>query len=228
MSDWTKFRDTAEAAAVLVGNYYFPGSSMITKHLVSDGAEEKLDSKEGKLLQLGTGGTGALNGNLANWTGGGEGGMNLPFNIGKAPVSGIDLGGPGSSPSNMPVDWSAAPNESSAETARLLGQNQSAKGVPVDNNVSPFTQAKETYSKVSDAKAMMDVASSLSKNAQQQQQQGTDAPADMEINGSNNRVNDQRRQALLEKAAELRQRIAQLRAQVAREQSVKQTAGTPA
>ena len=62
----------------------------------------------------------------------------------------------------------------------------------------------------------------------QQQQQGTDAPASMEINGSNNKTNDTRRQALLEKAAELRQKIAELRAQIAREQSTQQATGTPA
>jgi len=68
MSLWTKLRDTAESAAVLVGNYYLPGSSAITSKLTSEGSQKQLGSTVGQLAQLGSGGYGALEGNLANYS----------------------------------------------------------------------------------------------------------------------------------------------------------------
>lgn len=67
MSLWTDIRDTAESAAVLAGNYVLPGSSVVTSNLVSNGAQDQLNSTLGKYLQLGTGGAGAYAGNLANY-----------------------------------------------------------------------------------------------------------------------------------------------------------------
>jgi hypothetical protein len=67
MSFWTDLRDTVESGAVLAGNYLLPGSSLITSKLVSDGSQKQLNSTVGQLAQLGTGGAGALEGNLANY-----------------------------------------------------------------------------------------------------------------------------------------------------------------
>ena len=67
MSLWTDLRDTAESAAVVAGNYVLPGSSLITSKLVSDGSKEQLNSDLGILAQLGSGGAGAMEGNLANY-----------------------------------------------------------------------------------------------------------------------------------------------------------------
>lgn len=72
MGWWTELRDSVEAAAVVGGNYFLPGSSLVTSHLVSDGAKEKLNTDWGKLATLGSGGYGAYEGNLANWTGGAD------------------------------------------------------------------------------------------------------------------------------------------------------------
>lgn len=68
MSFWTDIRDTAESAAVLAGNYYLPGSSLVTSKLVSEGSQKQLGSTVGQLAQLGFGGYGAMEGNLANYS----------------------------------------------------------------------------------------------------------------------------------------------------------------
>ncbi len=209
MSDWTEFRDTAEAAAVIAGNYYFPGSSLITKHLVSDAAEEKLDSDAGRLLQLGSGGFGASNGNLANWTGG-EGGS-LPFGGDSSPIPAKSAG----------FDWSTAPDESAAETSRLLGQNSSASGTPVDTSgVIDWGAKAEKWAK---EKAIeQGIQQAVGGNKQQQ-------PTDESSSTTEASDKAARRQALMEKAQRLREQIAALRAQAVRESAIPQTVlGNPA
>lgn len=67
MSLWTKLRDAGETAAVLTGNYFLPGSSLVTSKLASEGSQNQLNSKGGKLAQLGTGGAGAYNGQFSNY-----------------------------------------------------------------------------------------------------------------------------------------------------------------
>lgn len=68
MSFWTELRDTVETGAVLAGNYFLPGSSLVTSKLVSKGSQDQLNSDLGQLAQLGTGGYGAYEGNLANYS----------------------------------------------------------------------------------------------------------------------------------------------------------------
>ena len=60
-------RDPLEAAAVVVGNYYFPGSSILTSKLVSDGAKEQLNTPEFRIANLGAGAYGSYDGNFANY-----------------------------------------------------------------------------------------------------------------------------------------------------------------
>lgn len=67
MSWWTDLRDTVESAAVLAGNYFLPGSSLVTSHLVSEGSQNQLNSTLGQIAQLGSGGWGAVEGNLTNY-----------------------------------------------------------------------------------------------------------------------------------------------------------------
>lgn len=210
MSDWTEFRDTAEAAAVIVGNYYFPGSSLITKHLVSDGAEEKLDSDTGRVLQLGSGGFGASNGNLANWTGG-DGGTLPSFGGDSSPIPAKSAG----------FDWSAAPDESAAETTRLLNQDASATGTPIDNATGVDWGAK-AQNWVKEKAIEQGIQQAVGGNKQQQPVEDTE-PA----TGASDKA--ERRQALIEKAQKLREQIAALRAQAARESAIPQTVlGNPA
>jgi hypothetical protein len=67
MSLWTDIRDTVESAASLAGNYFLPGSSLVTSQLVSEGSQDQLGSTLGQIGQLATGGLGVANGNLANY-----------------------------------------------------------------------------------------------------------------------------------------------------------------
>lgn len=67
MSFWTKLRDTAESVGTVAGDYFLPGSSLVTNKLVSEGAQEQLNSDLGKLTQLGASGLGAYGGKLSNY-----------------------------------------------------------------------------------------------------------------------------------------------------------------
>lgn len=67
MSLWTDIRDTAESGAVVAGNYFLPGSGLVTGQLVSDGSKKQLGSTVGQLAMLGSGAMGAMDGNLANY-----------------------------------------------------------------------------------------------------------------------------------------------------------------
>lgn len=52
---FTGIRDTLESAASLAGNYFLPGSSLVTDHLVSKGSQRQLGSTIGQIAQAGTG-----------------------------------------------------------------------------------------------------------------------------------------------------------------------------
>ena len=214
MSDWTKIRDTTETAAVLAGNYFFPGSSMITSHLVSDGSQEQLNSDAGKLAQLGTGGTGIYDGNLANWVGGNGNGLKLPSFMGGGESASV--AGP---TSTSGVDWANAPDQSAAETSRLLRQDATANGTPVgaDTSINWGAKAEEFAQK----KAIEAGVNQAMGGNKQQQQPVDEAPQTMP------KQDDSRRQALMQKAAELRARIAELRSRISQQESVQQTTGIP-
>lgn len=57
---FTKIRDVAQSAAVLVANKYIPGSSMFTAGLTSKGSQKLLNSGIGKALQMATSGGGNI------------------------------------------------------------------------------------------------------------------------------------------------------------------------
>lgn len=67
MSFFTKIRDAVQSVASVVGNYFLPGSSIVTSKLTSKGSQEQLNSTVGKLAQLGTGAAGLANGQWANY-----------------------------------------------------------------------------------------------------------------------------------------------------------------
>jgi hypothetical protein len=67
MGFFTSLRDTLESGAVLAGNYLLPGSGLVTSQLVSNGAKDQLGSTLGQAAMLGSGGYGAMEGNLANY-----------------------------------------------------------------------------------------------------------------------------------------------------------------
>lgn len=64
---WSGVRDPLESLAVLAGNYYLPGSSLLTSRLASKESQGQLGSPVGVLAQLGTGASGAYAGNLGNY-----------------------------------------------------------------------------------------------------------------------------------------------------------------
>ena len=132
MGWWTDLRDTAEAVAVPVGNYFLPGSSLVTSHLVSDGAKQKLNSDFGNLAMLGSGIAGGANGNMSNYSG-----LNDMFTA--PPTSGVDyqngadIGGAGSSPATLGGTGSAPATPAFAPTTVAQGNN-----LPVDTTTGPI------------------------------------------------------------------------------------------
>jgi hypothetical protein len=73
MSFWTDIRDTVESVASVAGNYFLPGSGLVTSNLVSKGAQEQLGSGLGQIAMIGSGLYGGLPtdmggaGNMANY-----------------------------------------------------------------------------------------------------------------------------------------------------------------
>ena len=67
MSWFTDLRDTFESAASVAGNYFLPGSGLITSQLVSSGAQDQLHSPLGQLAMIGSGVGGGLNNQFGNY-----------------------------------------------------------------------------------------------------------------------------------------------------------------
>jgi len=57
--NWVSIRDQLEAAAVVAGNYFVPGSSLLTSQLVTEGAQENLNTDVGRVANLTAGLAGA-------------------------------------------------------------------------------------------------------------------------------------------------------------------------
>lgn len=202
MSLWTDIRDTTETAAVLAGNYYVPGSSVITSKLVSDGSQEQLDSDVGKLAQLGTGGAGAADGNLSNWVGGDSGG-----------VSGIDLGGAGGSPGSWFGNGEIG-DTSAVSGIDLGGPGSSPATLGNGFDFSNLSKAKDVYDALTGDKKSSGGGSSGGGGRSVSTGQSAQSQDD------DYQQKAAQRERLMAKAQSLRQRIAALRAQVAREQTV--------
>lgn len=67
MSFWTDIRDTVESAAVVAGNYFLPGSGLVTSNLASSGSQDQLNSGLGRVAMIGSGVAGGVGGNLSNY-----------------------------------------------------------------------------------------------------------------------------------------------------------------
>ena len=67
MSFWTDIRDTVESAAVVAGNYFLPGSGLVTSNLASSGSQDQLNSGLGRAAMIGSGVAGGLNNQLSNY-----------------------------------------------------------------------------------------------------------------------------------------------------------------
>jgi len=64
---WKSIRNVFQTVAVVVGNYFLPGSSTVTSKLVSKGAQKNLDSTLGKIATMASGVAGSAAGNLSNY-----------------------------------------------------------------------------------------------------------------------------------------------------------------
>lgn len=67
MSFFTDIRDSLESAAVVAGNYFLPGSGLVTSNLASSGSQDQLNSGLGRVAMLGSGVAGGVGGNLSNY-----------------------------------------------------------------------------------------------------------------------------------------------------------------
>lgn len=134
MGWWTDLRDTVESAAVVAGNYFVPGSSLITSKLTSEGSQKQLNSSLGKLAQLGSGLSGAGVG--SEYTGipasGGYNSLSEMFSSNPSSAmgyeNGADIGGAGSSPANMGSDVAAATAPTAAATPPAFTPSTVAQG----------------------------------------------------------------------------------------------------
>lgn len=65
--NFVDIRDGLQTAAVIAGNYYLPGSSLLTSQLVTKGAQENLNSDLGRVANIAAGASGGFSGNAANY-----------------------------------------------------------------------------------------------------------------------------------------------------------------
>lgn len=86
---YMEVRDPLEAAAVVAGNYFVPGSSLLTSQIVSDDAKQILATDLGKAAMIGSGlaGSGVLS-NASDAVGGVTGPDNIDVGGGWSPATG--------------------------------------------------------------------------------------------------------------------------------------------
>lgn len=66
-SFWTSIRNAFQTVAVVAGNYFLPGSSLVTSKLVSKGSQEQLSSTLGQVATMASSIYGGSVGNLSNY-----------------------------------------------------------------------------------------------------------------------------------------------------------------
>ena len=142
MSFWTNTRDALEGGAAVAGNYFLPGSGLVTSHLVSDGAKQALGSQFGQLAMLSSGVAGGMAGNMSNYGGlssmfGGTpeaAGMSTGGGVSDVGYqNGSDIGGAGSSPNSFGATGGAATTPAFMPSTLATGSN-----MPVDTTAGAF------------------------------------------------------------------------------------------
>jgi hypothetical protein len=109
---WVDLRDNLEAASVIAGNYFLPGSSLLTSRLVTEGAQENLNTEAGRIANAAAGIAGGVQGNVSNYGRVGETlGLTGPATTGAATT--------GAATSNISADVLAAANATSDPIATL-------------------------------------------------------------------------------------------------------------
>jgi hypothetical protein len=151
--NWVDIRDTAEAAAVVAGNYYLPGSSLLTSQLVTEGAQEQLNSDVGKLANLAAGASGGYQGNLSNYG-----------KIGEA--AGLTSAGSGASPELLGEasgQWATSPSIAAGAAGAASGAGGSSL-----SGMLPYMaggQAVTGLLQANAAKEAADIQSAAAKDA---------------------------------------------------------------
>ncbi|CAB4130783.1 hypothetical protein UFOVP128_30 [uncultured Caudovirales phage] len=131
MGWWTSLRDSVEAAAVPIGNYFLPGSSLVTSQLVSEGAKQKLNSDFGNLAMLGSGIAGGANGNMSNY-----GSLGEMFNSAPSTMTAPDVTPTATTTGTVPTtlgDVTAPTTPAFSPTTVSQGSN-----LPVDTTTGPI------------------------------------------------------------------------------------------
>jgi hypothetical protein len=141
MSWFTKIRDAVQTAAVLVANYYVPGSSMLTSRLASKGSQEQLGSDIGMIAQLATSIYGANAGNslsktMNNVKGAFSGAEAMPATQPTSAFSGVDNASSASSGSNATQLTANAPPPTTgvSQPGGLLNTGSQSSAVTMNPN----------------------------------------------------------------------------------------------
>lgn len=103
---FTQLRDGLEAAGSVVGNYFLPGSGLVTAPLTSKGSQDYLNSSLGRVAMIGSGVAGGVNGNLGNYG-------KIADSLSGATAA---TAAPGISPSTLSQFYGSAPTELASPT----------------------------------------------------------------------------------------------------------------
>lgn len=136
MSFWTDVRDTAESAGSVAGNYFLPGSGLITSQLVSNGAKQQLGSGLGQLAMLGSGLAGAGVGSSITGIPGSTGYSDLASWANSTPSTGL-------TPDATPVSTGTPDITGNTTTpvAPISNGNTLSSGSNIDTTAGPINPA---------------------------------------------------------------------------------------
>jgi hypothetical protein len=137
-------RDPLQASAVMIGNYFLPGSSIITSKLVSDEAQTILNTNGGQLVNLAAGVGGGIQGNLSNYGNIADATTGTPELLGEAGGNTFQLG----TPSEGVIPLGEAAGTTTADT--LASQTEKLLA-PVRDSVPPVPSERFALEKMASA-----------------------------------------------------------------------------
>lgn len=151
MGLFSKIRNAVQSVAVVAGNYFLPGSSLVTSNLVSKGSQKQLDSTLGKVATIGSSMYGAMDGNLLNYgkylTAVGLEGMGSVATDAATWVNGV-----GSNLKTKATElWSGASAGDGSQASKFLGSGVETS--PTDTVLSKATPTWQTGSAAGDLPA---------------------------------------------------------------------------
>lgn len=138
MSFFTGLRNTVESAAVIAGNYFVPGSSILTANLASTGSQKQLGSKLGIIAQIGSGAVGLGIGSSVTGIG--------ASTVGKMEMAGLSKAGTAIKSGAGALFGSGSPATASGVTAGTIASGIAAAGGSSGTTLSPNGQLVNTGS----------------------------------------------------------------------------------